>query len=205
MMLGGTEICFVADTEVRGRLEDFFPGAGAEGEVVARVGSFLIRTPERTVLVDLGLGPGGRLLDNLGRHEVAPGDVDLVVFTHLHRDHVGWAGAFPNARYLADQHERAEIHLDAPLDGLPDGLEAVPSPGHTPGHTCLLVTDPGTTARVLLLGDLLHVPAQLDHPDWSFRSDADPDRARRSRREVLDPYRGDGRTVLAAAHFAWGI
>jgi glyoxylase-like metal-dependent hydrolase (beta-lactamase superfamily II) len=220
MMLGRTEISFVADTEVRGRREDFFPGSGwTGGEVIARVGSFLIRTPERTVLVDLGLGPGGALLDNLGRHDVTPADVGLVVFTHLHRDHVGWTGAFPNARYLVDESEWVywrdrpggvgpdADRVLAPLAGavgflaaLPPGLEAIAAPGHTPGHTCLLVTDPRTADRVLLLGDLLHHPAQFDHPGRHFRSDVDPALAVRSRREVLARFR-DARTVLAGAHF----
>jgi glyoxylase-like metal-dependent hydrolase (beta-lactamase superfamily II) len=229
MMLGRTEIHFVADGEVRGRGADFFPGSDwtdhhdlldEQGNVVANVGSFLIRTPDRVVLVDLGLGPGGRLLDNLARHDVAPADVDLVVFTHLHRDHVGWTGAFPAAQHLVDQREwdywrehpggvgpdpqRVLAPLENEigfLDGLPPGLAAIPAPGHTPGHTCLLVTDPGTDHRVLLLGDLLHSRAQFAEPGWRFRSDVDPGRAVRSRREVLARHR-DRRTVLAGGHFA---
>jgi glyoxylase-like metal-dependent hydrolase (beta-lactamase superfamily II) len=81
----------------------------------------LIRSPEQVVLVDTGMGPAdsgysafvgsaGRLLDLLAREGLAPEDVDVVVFTHLHPDHIGWnrvgAGAarrltFPNARYVA--------------------------------------------------------------------------------------------------------
>jgi glyoxylase-like metal-dependent hydrolase (beta-lactamase superfamily II) len=81
------------------------------------LGSYLIRADGRTILVDTGLGPKpvdapdapwGRLMHDFKENGVRPEEVDMVVMTHLHRDHVGWnlrAGGgryvptFPNARY----------------------------------------------------------------------------------------------------------
>lgn len=80
---------------------------------------YLVRSAERTILVDTGAGPSGfgdeapseleaDLLPALARHGVAPEDVDDVFITHVHSDHIGWntdaAGepVFPRARYLAD-------------------------------------------------------------------------------------------------------
>jgi len=84
----------------------------------------LIRGRGRTILVDTGNGDkesdafmarfkfeGRGVLDrNLARFGVAPGDVDLVILTHLHFDHAGGATrlgedgepvpSFPNARYV---------------------------------------------------------------------------------------------------------
>jgi glyoxylase-like metal-dependent hydrolase (beta-lactamase superfamily II) len=65
----------------------------------------------------------------------------------------------------------------------------------------LLVTDPGTERRLLILGDALHTRAQYAEPDWVFRSDVDPARARASRAELLAEHR-DGRTTFAGGHFA---
>ncbi|MFJ6182271.1 MBL fold metallo-hydrolase [Streptomyces sp. NPDC092295] len=85
--------------------------------------SWVLRSAGRTVLVDTGAGDGrerpgmapyfhqrqGDFLDLLARAGVRPGDVDVVVNTHLHVDHVGWntvdadgqwVPTFPNARYL---------------------------------------------------------------------------------------------------------
>jgi glyoxylase-like metal-dependent hydrolase (beta-lactamase superfamily II) len=85
------------------------------------VGSYLIRAPGRTILVDTGVGPSslgmaawlggsGHLLDQLRAAGVSTQDVETIVFTHLHPDHVGWnltldggryVPTFPRARYVA--------------------------------------------------------------------------------------------------------
>ncbi len=61
-------------------------------------GGFPIRTPTAIVVVDTGIGGGalpelpiGSFPQRLADAGVAPDDVDVVVFTHLHFDHVGWS------------------------------------------------------------------------------------------------------------------
>ena len=84
----------------------------------------LIRTPGLTAIVDTGYGPwqrhgrpAGRLDDELRAQGLARADIDVVVATHLHEDHVGWNTipgrggppeiGFPNARYLIQAREWA--------------------------------------------------------------------------------------------------
>lgn len=84
--------------------------------------TWVLRSAGRTVLVDTGVGNGrerpgnplfhmsqGDLPARLARAGVRPQDVDVVVNTHIHGDHVGWnthdvdgswVPMFPNARYL---------------------------------------------------------------------------------------------------------
>ncbi|MER8059237.1 MULTISPECIES: MBL fold metallo-hydrolase [unclassified Streptomyces] len=86
------------------------------------VQTWVVRSGGRTVLVDTGVGrdrerPGnplfhrqpGDLPGRLRRAGVDPAEVDVVVNTHIHGDHVGWnthdengewAPTFPRARYL---------------------------------------------------------------------------------------------------------
>jgi glyoxylase-like metal-dependent hydrolase (beta-lactamase superfamily II) len=83
----------------------------ADGMLEMTVGGFLVRSGERVILVDAGLGPvngdryrAGKLLDSLAVLGLAPADVTDVLLTHLHFDHVGWvaqqgAVVFPNATY----------------------------------------------------------------------------------------------------------
>jgi glyoxylase-like metal-dependent hydrolase (beta-lactamase superfamily II) len=64
------------------------------------LGCFLIRSGERVVLVDAGLGPevqdgmhlivGGQLLTGLRAQGVTTAEVTDVVCSHFHADHVGW-------------------------------------------------------------------------------------------------------------------
>ena len=90
-----------------------------DGFLVVDISAFVVHTPEQTLLVDAGVGNGksrpNRCFD--GRADdwpVAPEEIDTVVFTHLHVDHVGfatrfdgstWVPAFPNARYLTTAAE----------------------------------------------------------------------------------------------------
>lgn len=75
----------------------------------------LVNTGSELVLIDVGFGsaggPGtGLLRSRMAQAGYAPGDVDVVVFTHVHPDHIlgvrdGEALAFPNARYAISQVE----------------------------------------------------------------------------------------------------
>ncbi|MFF7332857.1 MBL fold metallo-hydrolase [Streptomyces sp. NPDC008150] len=89
---------------------------------VVALQTWVLRTGGMTVLIDPGVGNGrerpgnplfhmreGDLPGRLARAGVRPEDVDVVVNTHLHADHVGWnthdvdgewVPTFPNARYL---------------------------------------------------------------------------------------------------------
>ncbi|MBF6177709.1 MBL fold metallo-hydrolase [Nocardia otitidiscaviarum] len=92
------------------------------GECHSALQTWLLRSEGRTILVDTGVGNHkerpyapvwSRLdtnyLDNLAAAGVRPEDVDVVINTHLHIDHVGWntrldgrtwVPTFPNATYL---------------------------------------------------------------------------------------------------------
>ena len=101
-----------------------------EGKVLMSVGSFLIEYHHEKILFDLGIGNnhistpegngvGGGLLNNLKKAGVKPEDITKVVYSHFHRDHVGWTTiekeedgevydielTFPNAIYYASKVE----------------------------------------------------------------------------------------------------
>ena len=100
-----------------------YPDTFHEDLMLIEIGCYLLRTPEQTILIDTGYGPGpiesiggleGELMDNLLAQNVQPHEVDTVFLSHLHSDHVGWntieqqgkfVPAFPNARYVVHQED----------------------------------------------------------------------------------------------------
>ena len=208
-------------------------------------GANLIRSEGQTILVDTGLGgsasnPGavamfaggtdGRLLAELQSAGVSPEDIDMVFFTHLHPDHVGWnlsrdgekvTPTFPSARYVCPQEDweafqKPEVQAAFPFPfweetigplenlGVVDLISgekqltkevtAIPSPGHTPGHTCLAIVSGGE--RALLLGDLAVNPALITNPEWVFSFDMDEAVAVESRKRILDRAEGEDATLV---------
>jgi glyoxylase-like metal-dependent hydrolase (beta-lactamase superfamily II) len=207
------------------------------GRVPFSVNCALLRVGERKILLDTGAGRDepalieryghgcGCLVDNLNALGVAPAEIDTVVLSHAHADHVGGAcaggvPAFPNARYWISKAEwdfwttperlaerpflaRKLVPLTHRLqlaDGeaeVASGVRLLPSPGHTPGHVCVVLTSGQETA--VYCGDLLHHLSQVEHTDWSPAFDLLPQQSAESRRRVLERAVRD-RAILLTAH-----
>jgi glyoxylase-like metal-dependent hydrolase (beta-lactamase superfamily II) len=107
-----------------------------QGDIKLSFHAFLVRTPAKTIIVDTCFGEGRippatpttvqtrTFLENLEAEGVLCEDVDVVLCTHLHLDHVGWntrnengtwVPTFPNARYLfaADEYEPLKARAEA--------------------------------------------------------------------------------------------
>ena len=62
--------------------------------LVITINAFLVRTAGMLVLIDSGAGDGmgpdaGRLVSSLATAGVAPDDIELILLTHMHPDHIG--------------------------------------------------------------------------------------------------------------------
>lgn len=98
------------------------------GYLLQSIHTYVVKTPIQVILVDTGVGNakqrGGGIpafnmldtpfLDRLASIDVTPTEVDLVLCTHMHGDHVGWntnlvndvwTPTFPKARYLFCEKE----------------------------------------------------------------------------------------------------
>lgn len=146
-----------------------------EGRLELTMGGFLVRTGDRTVLIDAGVGTidngtfqGGYFLDSLAAVGVRPEAITDVLFTHLHFDHVGWATqqgevVFPNAVYRCHALDWAHFVDAADADAgalrklspLRPQLELFDADGplapgldvrHAPGHT------PGSVIAIVSSG-----------------------------------------------------
>jgi glyoxylase-like metal-dependent hydrolase (beta-lactamase superfamily II) len=82
-------------------------------EVMLNVHTWVVRTGGSTLLIDTGIGNGKyrpfnarfdqlqtSFIDRLAQAGVQPHDVDYVLLTHLHADHVGWNTRFVDGRWV---------------------------------------------------------------------------------------------------------
>ncbi|MFC5140445.1 MBL fold metallo-hydrolase [Actinomycetospora rhizophila] len=243
MRVGDLEIVPVIDGTGRERAREVLTAPGgdrwachpdrldAHGNLELTLGGFLLRTGDRLVLVDAGVGrihndhyAGGGFPDALAALGVTTDEVTDVVFTHLHFDHVGWATSrgevvFDRATYRV--HEADWAHFVEAADADPGavrklaplrerlatfdaehtvapGLDARPTPGHTPGSTSYVVSSRGE--RALLIGDVAHSVVELEEPDWQAVFDVDPVAAQAVRHRLADEVADTG-DLVAAAHF----
>ena len=184
--IGNVQVTSLSDGIMEFDLCNFFPSLPAENwdpyedtltsehRVRLNLASYLIRSEGRIILVDTGMGPKaadepdtgwGELLTSFASLGVRPDEVDMVVMTHLHRDHVGWnlrsnngkyEPTFPKAKYWMSkrdweatrQPELKERFANAPISVWPledlGVLELIEGEGTltsevttlpTPGHT----------------------------------------------------------------------
>lgn len=91
---------------------------GITGDAMpAPITAYLLQSSDRTILIDAGigdlelLGPGlGRVSDGLAAMGVTPDDIDMIIVTHAHPDHVGGmlgtdGPVFPNAEVVILREE----------------------------------------------------------------------------------------------------
>jgi len=189
------------------------------------VNAFLLTSGCHNVLIDTGFGRN--LFDNLKSVGLAPEDIDAIVITHMHGDHIGGMlrddmAAFPKAEVFLSYAEYDYWMGDEAMNRLPedkrggfelarkvlaaysgrvrlvepagfDGFKtmilkdffAISAPGHTPGHTMVLLESEGE--QLLIWGDLTHATSlQIAHPDVAVIYDVDPETAIKSRRATLN-------------------
>ncbi len=78
------------------------------------------------------------------------------------------------------------------------GIQSVASVGHTPGHSCYMVTS--GNARMLAIGDLIHIaPVQFSRPDVTIAFDWEQPTARGARQQIFDMAAKED-ILIAAVH-----
>ncbi len=123
-----------------------------------------------------------KLSEQLGELGLKPADIKYLSFSHMHFDHTGNGNLFAGSTWIVDADERAAmfsdsarktddfagysalekskielIEGDATRDVFGDGSVVIyQAPGHTPGHTVLLVKL-AKSGPILLTGDMWHL------------------------------------------------
>ncbi|MEZ5778905.1 MAG: MBL fold metallo-hydrolase [Paracoccaceae bacterium] len=167
----------------------------------------VVNTGPELVLFDTGLDAAG-ITTALAAAGYAADQVDIVVLTHMHGDHIGGLNSdmgvtFPNARYVtgAVEHNHwmgaGNEGFDAKVRPLNDqiaflddggtvasGITAVAAFGHTPGHMAYMI-ESGGKALVLVADTANHPVWSLARPDWEVKFDMDKPAAAETRRKLF--------------------
>jgi len=209
--------------------EDTFNAASEAANIPTDQAQFfftptVVNTGSELVLFDTGLNPDG-ITGALQAAGYTPDQVDVVVITHMHGDHIGGlmgeSGAtFANARYVtsgvefdawaAMDNQTFEARM-RPLaeqtemigDGasVASGITAMAAHGHTPGHTVYMIESGGR--QLLLAADFAnHYVWSLGHPDWEVKFDMDKTGAAKTRRRLLGMLAAD-KIPFVGYHMPW--
>ncbi|WP_299152205.1 MBL fold metallo-hydrolase [uncultured Tateyamaria sp.] len=184
----------------------------------------LVNNGSELVLFDTGL-QGAATVQAIESAGYTADQVDKVVLTHMHGDHIGGLSTdgtptFANAAYITGSTEfdawakadnenfegkvRPLAEQMTMLDdgGSPaSGITAMAAFGHTPGHMTYMVEDGGT--QLIIGADFAnHYVWSLAHPDWEVRFDMDKEAAAVTRKRLLDMMAAD-KTAFVGYHMPW--
>lgn len=185
-----------------------------DGTINATVLNLLLLDGDRVALFDTGNGVGvGKLVPTLNALGIAPENVTDVIMSHFHPDHINGlstegALTFPNAMVHFPQVEY-DFMQSAPADAVggaleklqpaldaeqvsfyaadaevTGGVQAVATPGHTPGHAAFLINS-GDSQLLHVVDAAVSAYTSLLYPEWHFAFDADPNLAVETRKALL--------------------
>ena len=194
--------------------------------------AFLVKTQGSNILIDCGTGMDDVIINKMISLGVEAKDLDTVLITHLHGDHIGCLlqgdiPNFPNASIYFDAKEKEFFTKTSINEGAVKTLDSYASRVKTFSASSLTASikeivpgisaianyghTPGHTVylieskeeKLLVAGDFLHIALiQFPHPELSATYDNDKDEAAASRREILD-YAAKNKIPLGAMHLSY--
>ncbi|MDR1919166.1 MAG: MBL fold metallo-hydrolase [Tannerellaceae bacterium] len=235
--LGSFEITLLSESQGQGN-QGVLIGATPEmlqkyapdGTYPMGTSAYFVKTPDMNILVDAGYGRN--LFSNLQAIGITPEQVDAVLLTHMHGDHIGGMlregkPSFPHAEvYLAQpEHDywanesrgqqareviaayKGRLQLFQPLEigqqGEPLGPGILGIAAY--GHTpghTVYLLESGSD-KLLIWGDLTHAMAiQMPYPQVALTYDVNPQDAIAYRKKILE-YVEQNRIPVAGMHIAY--
>ena len=199
-------------------------------KVPSALNVLLIDTGDEKILIDTGLGAlaTGALYAGLATEGISHNEIDHIIITHGHGDHIGGIVdaddnlVFPNAHYWIGKTEydswsdteyrtyairkrvndaipSDRLHIIADENEFMTGFSLMPLPGHCIGMMGVLIESAGE--RAIHIADVMHHIMQVKYTDWCVSFDEDRPQARESRRRVFQ--RAADENLLVISYHVW--
>lgn len=208
---------------------DEFASVSAAAHIPIDVAQFfftptVVNTGTNLILFDTGL-TGESTAAALAAAGYNADQIDIVVITHMHGDHIGGlmmngAPTYPNARYITGSIEydawakTGNDNFDTKMrplaeqttfinDGasIASGITALAAFGHTAGHMTYMLESHGK--QLLLAADTAnHYVWSLAYPDWEVRFDQNKTAAAATRRKIMGMLAAD-KVPMVGYHMPW--
>jgi glyoxylase-like metal-dependent hydrolase (beta-lactamase superfamily II) len=129
----------------------------------------LISSDEHNLVVDTGLpGEAELILKGLSKHQFTPDDIDIVVNTHLHGDHMSNNSLFRKAEFIVHMKEMpALLENIIAIQGdysIGENINIIETPGHTRGSISVVVNENDSQKIYIAAGDAL--PIKDNYIKW---------------------------------------
>lgn len=107
-------------------VKKYLPG----GETPGSINVFVVKTGKHNILIDSGLGNEGsrkgKMLERMNKAGLKPGDIDIILITHAHMDHVGGltdngTAVFPGAKLFFSKNEISTFD-DSAMKSIPEAM-----------------------------------------------------------------------------------
>jgi glyoxylase-like metal-dependent hydrolase (beta-lactamase superfamily II) len=174
-----------------GRLRQNLRAAGVEPKAIGAV----IITHAHPAHVGGTVDGEGQLVYTNARYYIWKAEWDFwtseTAFAKASERHISIA-----RRHLESIQDRLTL-LDQEGEIMP-GIDAIPAPGHTPGH--IVVSISSADERLLYVSDTVYHPLHLEHPDWTPIYDVAPEKAKISKHRIFD-VAAEEKTWVIGQHF----
>jgi len=143
--------------------------------------AYFLKLNGKNILIDTSIKNNGKeLLEDLRSINVKPEEINLILLTHHHFDHVGNIELFKNAKVYGSKKDFPEKEfLDLNKLNLKE-IEIIKTPGHTEGSVCFLMKEKG----ILFSGDTLFYDDLIGRTDLPNSSPEDMEKSLNKIRKI---------------------